>query len=389
MIKKNSYDPKLRRDFIFKPTYNLQHLGEAVYEVVGFGLSETERWKKTKDVGARATCEAVLLVDETVTHVLVRNVEFHTNHQTTSTNIHHVRKMSFLEALDEVVAHFGCVLHKVLAFHHVEYGKSCCTSEVVASEGGTQLSIDRLELWRDEHGSHWETVGNAFGYGDDVGFHIEILMCEEFSTSAIATLDFVADKDSVVIVADSAESLKEFRADHADATDTLNALDDAGTHIALLNLCRPSSEVVEGKVSDVPIGIDRRNDFRISRCFHSEAGAAVESLFEGQDASAAIVERCQFHGVLVGFSSRVDEEELIVLITAGFAESFGKLLLQRVLHGVGIEAEFVGLLCESLHIVRMAMTDGDDCVASVKVEVFLAFIVPHFASLAVVDGYVE
>ena len=331
----------------------------------------------------------MLLVDETVTHVLVRNVEFHTNHQTTSTNIHHVRKMSFLEALDEVVAHFSCVLHKVLAFHHVEHSKSCCTGEVIASEGSAQLSIDRLELWRDEHGSHRETVGNAFGYGDDVGFHIEILMCEKFSASAIAALDFVADENSVVLVADFAKSLQEFWADHADATNTLNALDNAGAYVALLNLCRPSSEVVEGKVSDVPIGVDRRNDFRISRCFHSEARAAVESLFEGQDACATIVERCQFHGILVSFSSRIDEEELIVLITAGFAESLGKLFLQRVLHGVGIEAEFVGLLCESLHVVRMAMTDGDDCVASVKVEVFLAFIVPHFASIAVVDGYVE
>lgn len=331
----------------------------------------------------------MLLVDKTVTHVLVRHVEFHTNHQATSTNIQHVRKMCFLEAGDEIVAHLGCVLHEVLAFHHVEHSKSSCTGEVIASEGSAQLSIDRLKLWRDEHGSHWETVGNAFGYGDDVGFHIEILMCEEFSTSAIAALDFVADKDGVVLVADCAESLQELWADHADASDTLNALDDAGTYIALLNLCCPSSEVVEGKVSDVPVGIDRRDDFRISRSFHSKARAAVESLFEGQDASAAIVERCQFHGVLVGFSTRVDEEELVVLITAGFAESFGKLFLQWVLHGVGIEAEFVGLLCESLHIVRMAMTDGDDCVASVKVEVFLAFIVPHFASLAVVDGYVE
>jgi len=52
MIKKYSYIPKLRRDFIFEPTYNLQHLGEAVDEVVGFGLGETERWKETKDVGA-------------------------------------------------------------------------------------------------------------------------------------------------------------------------------------------------------------------------------------------------------------------------------------------------------------------------------------------------
>jgi hypothetical protein len=37
----------------------------------------------------------------------------------------------------------------------------------------------------------------------------------------------------------------------------------------------------------------------------------------------------------------------------------------------------------------MAVSDGDDGVASIKVEIFLTFIVPHLASLAMVDGYVE
>jgi hypothetical protein len=39
--------------------------------------------------------------------------------------------------------------------------------------------------------------------------------------------------------------------------------------------------------------------------------------------------------------------------------------------------------------MRMGMADGDDGVSAIKVEILLAFIVPHVAALALDDVHVE
>ena len=46
------------------------------------------------------------------------------------------------------------------------------------------------------------------------------------------------------------------------------------------------------------------------------------------------MERGELQCVLIGFGAGVDEEEAVVLITAGLPQPFGQLALQRVDDGV-------------------------------------------------------
>ena len=55
----------------------------------------------------------------------------------------------------------------------------------------------------------------------------------------------------------------------------------------------------------------------------------------------------------------------------------GQLLLNRNLHRVGVEADVLQLLGEALHVVRVAVADGNNGVAAVEIQVFLALVVPE------------
>ena len=101
------------------------------------------------------------------------------------------------------------------------------------------------------------------------------------------------------------------------------------------------------------------------------------------------MERSQLHGVLVGLGSAVDQEQLIVVVTASFAQTCGELLLQGVDNRVGVEAQTVELTLESLDVMRMAVADAYHRVTAVEVEIVLTFVVPDGASAAFYYVYVE
>ena len=158
---------------------------------------ETERRQETQHVGASAAREAVLLLDERHTHVLVRTAEVDAYHQSFATYVKYLLWafcLEFPKLSHEVVAHRARVLHKVLVLHHIEHGKGSGTTEMVASEGGAELTVDGLKLRRDEHCTHRETVGYSFCHGDDVGTDTEPLMGEELTTTAITALYLIANK---------------------------------------------------------------------------------------------------------------------------------------------------------------------------------------------------
>ena len=135
--------------------------------------------------------------------------------------------------------------------------------------------------------------------------------------------------------------------------------------------------------------VDGCHDARIVGSLHGERGPAVKGFASRQHTLAPRVERGELQGIFVGLGSGVDEKELIVGITAEAAQTFGELFLQTVDHGVGIEAQRLQLLLEFLHVVRMAVTDADDGMPAVEVEIFLSFVVPHMATLAFDDVDVE
>ena len=150
--------------------------------------------------------------------------------------------------------------------------------------------------------------------------------------TSVAALDLVADEHRVVAIAEDAELLQELLAHHADAAHALNTLDDDGAHVALLQLGLPRLDVVDGQVSDVPVVIDGRDDLGVVGHLDRQRGASVEGFLHREHAGSAVVEGCQLHGILIGLSARVDEEQLVVLIARRLAETGCQLLLEWVLY---------------------------------------------------------
>ena len=260
---------------------------------------------------------------------------------------------------------------------------------MVTAKGGTKLAEDGLKLGRDKQGGHGEAVGYALGHSDEVGTNTQVLMGEKLTATAIAALYLITDEHRVGGVAELAQPLHKLRTGHANTSHALDTLDDDGAHIALLNLTAPRLQVVEGQIGNMVVGIDRGNNLGVGGGLYCQGSATVESPLKGENTGAAVMERGEFEGILVGLSTGVDEEKLIVFITAGLAQTAGKLLLQGIDDGVAIEAKLAKLRGHSLDIMGMAVAHAYHGMATVEVEVLTAIGVPHAASLAVVDGYVE
>ena len=137
------------------------------------------------------------------------------------------------------------------------------------------------------------------------------------------------------------------------------------------------------------VGVDGGNNLGVVGHFDGQRGAAVESLLGTEHTGAAVGERRQFQRVLVGLGSAVDEEQLVVVIAADLAQSLGQLLLQLVNHRVRVEPNLIELLRHLLYVVRMRMSDGDDGMTAVEVQIFLPLVVPYVATLSFHNVYVE
>ena len=214
-------------------------------------------------------------------------------------------------------------------------------------------------------------------------------MGEELAAASVAALYLVADEHRSVFAARCLQTLGKLGCGETYAAHTLYALQYDCRHIALCQLSLPWLKVVERQISHVAVGIYGSDDFRIVGGFHCQRRAAMECFLCRKYAFAAGVERSQLHGVLVGLGSAVDQEQLIVVVTASFAQTCGELLLQGVDNRVGVEAQTVELTLESLDVMRMAVADAYHRVTAVEVEIVLTFVVPDGASAAFYYVYVE
>lgn len=136
--------------------YFLQYGFQSSDEVIHILLGQYQWREDTEDICSSATGEAVLLVDELAANFLMRNIEYGTYHQTTATNFCDmaVALLQFLQLGDEVFTNLMRILYQVLLFENIENGESCCTCQMVATEGSTQLTIYRSKLWRNQHATH-------------------------------------------------------------------------------------------------------------------------------------------------------------------------------------------------------------------------------------------
>ena len=336
-------------------------------------------------------------MDELGAHFLVGHVQHHAHHQSPASQLGDVAGAlpQFLQLVHQVVPHQVGVLHQPLALHHVERGQRGGAGQVVAPEGGAQLPVDGREARRDEHGSHGEAVGDALGHGDDVGADAQPLVGEELAAAAVSALYLVADECRSRLLAGLAQPLGELGGEHAHASYALYALYDAGADIALPQLGLPGGQVVDGQEGDVLAVVDGGHYLGVVGHLHGQRRAPVEGLPDGQYPLAAVLEGGQLQGVLVGLRAGVDEEELVVVISACLSQPLGQLRLQGVDDGVAVEAQPLELLAYLLHVARVAVPYADDGVPAVEVQVFLSLVVPYLASFSlhhvdVVKGiYVE
>lgn len=96
--------------------YFLQYGFQSSDEVIHILLGQYQWREDAENVGAGATGEAVLLVDELAAHLLVRNIEYGAYHQATATNLCDmaVALLQFLQLGNEIFANFMRILHQVL-----------------------------------------------------------------------------------------------------------------------------------------------------------------------------------------------------------------------------------------------------------------------------------
>ena len=115
----------------------------------------------------------------------------------------------------------------------------------------------------------------------------------------------------------------------------------------------------------------------------------MEGLLCRKHTSTAVGKGCQFQGILVGFRTAVNEEKLVIIVSAKFSHAFCELLLQGVDYRVAVKAQRIELLRQRFDIMGMAVTDADDSMSAIEVQIFLSLVIPHLASLALDNVHIE
>ena len=115
----------------------------------------------------------------------------------------------------------------------------------------------------------------------------------------------------------------------------------------------------------------------------------MERLLCREHTGATIVEGCQLQSIFIGFCATVDEEQGIVFVPGNLAQTLSNLLLQTVDDRVGIESQRVQLLGHHLHVVRMAVANGNHGMATIQIQVLRTLIVPYVAPFSLDDVNVE
>ena len=211
------------------------------------------------------------------------------------------------------------ILYQVLFLKDIEHGERCSTCKVVATEGCAKLTIYRLKLRRYQYATHRETVADALSYGNHIRTNAEPLVSEELTATAIATLYLVADEHGTILLASSLQTLCKLWSNHVATTYALNGFDDTSANIALSKFLLPSLKVVDRKIGDMTISVDRSDNLRIVRYLNGKRSTTMEGFLYREHASSAVGERSQLQCILVSFGTRVDEEELIVVVATCFA----------------------------------------------------------------------
>ena len=356
----------------------VEDFGESLDEDVGLLFCEAEGREYPDHVLSGDACEDVLLEEEFLTDWGDGFVELDADHESSPSDA--LYPVAFGEVVDDVLSDLGGVLLKFFVAVDVGDGVGGSHAEVVSAEGGSEHSFDGLEVGAYEDGSDWETVGDAFGHGDEVWLDAGGLVGEEAPGSSVAALDFVEDEDRPVGVAKVDEFLEEVVVGEVYASDPLYSLDDYGCDVVILDVLGDGVDVVEFGPADLVLEVEWGVDFGVVGHGHGSACSSVEAVSERDDFGSSGVERGELERVLVGFGAAVADEEMVVRESAELSDFAGDGGLQRVDDAIGVEGDVVELLGYGLNVARVAVSYGDYGVSAVEVEVLCALVVPYGAA---------
>ena len=214
-------------------------------------------------------------------------------------------------------------------------------------------------------------------------------MCKELAAAPATALYLIENESGISAVAKCLQLLQESWRWNLHTTDTLYTFNDDGCNITLPNLGTHSINVTHGNECRVAACIYWRNNLWIVGNLNGKRCAAMESLFKSYHTLFSVLERREFERILICLGTGVYKEKTVILVTAYSAQLFSNTLLQGVDDGIGVETKRCNLTAYHVDIAGMGMTNGDDGMSAIEVEILVALVVPHLAALALDDIHIE
>ncbi len=238
--------------------------------------------------------------------------------------------LEFEEAIAEIGSDDGCVLAEVVVLDKVDDSLASGGGNGVASEGGELRSFDGVGDFRAGDGeADGQAVGKAFGTGDDVGDDVILLNAPPLvSGSAPGGLDFITDEDAAVFAYDSGDDLEVLFRRSDEAADALNGLGDhagdaaggggADEFVDILGALHFATGVLKSEGAAVAVGVVGVDNAGLGDAAeapvcvagegHTERGAAVIGVTEGDDFAGAGVAAGGDDGGFIGLCAGACEE---------------------------------------------------------------------------------
>lgn len=223
--------------------------------------------------------------------------------------------------------------------------------EGVAAVGGAMATgaEEAGVLLSDPEGADGEAAAHAFGPRDGVGLESrgDGIVAVEVACSSEAALDFIEKEEEVVFLSEGGEAFQELLRGDVDSAFALDGFDEEGDGF-----------VVEGRFDGleiIEIDVFEAGEERIKAIVdlglrgggHGSNGPPVEGLVEGDDfvSSGGLAKSsCEFDEPVIGFGSRVGEEDFAGLLDDFFHDELGKVGLGDDVVEVGAVHQGGGLL---------------------------------------------
>lgn len=394
-----------------------QHHLQCVEDVVYVLLGDDERRLEGHDVAGDAVfADDEAAVFEGFKHVvefgccraLVGVDEFGAGHEAEAADVadNRVLFLQLPKACAQLLAALRGVFAEVVRLDVVEDGEAGRGRDGVAAERrGARAGVGVGDFGRRDERGDRRAVAEGLGAGHDIRHDVEVLDGKHLARAAKARLDFVGDKERIMLLEDFLHALKVALRRHDDAGVALNGLGDERTRVA----CRARlNEVFDGvrtrevagvrffaERAAVAVGVrgevdaaDRifvRAPHLDARDAHAELRAAVQAVPECDNLAVMRVNRSEQQRAFRGFGARRAEERFLQVARCDLGEAFGEV--DEVFRQINVAdvLQRADLLLHFLRDFRIAVAAVHDGHAGEAVEVFAPLAVVEVLHLAADD----